>query len=194
MKLPLAVSALLLTSLPGTPGTLPHTKIINLGACAPMGAAIPALPAFGPIATGTSNAVGTVNGTDPVALYCDAALPDDATVFDSVDLEYFAWAPLPGPVQTAPSVVAYVDAEGTWSGRTVAAMTSVASCTGIVATSPFATGISRCSAWARASLQPAMIGGQQWRDHSVHFVVTLPAIPQNATNEAYRLLVHYRGR
>ena len=137
--------------------------------------------------------MGTVNGLSPVMLYCDAALPDEATVFESVDLEYFAWAPAGGPVQSAPSVAAYVDALGTWSGRTVAGMTSVASCSGTVSTAPFATGISVCSAWAGASLQPSVVAGQRWHDHSVHFLVTLPAIPQNATNEVYRLLVHYRG-
>ena len=54
MKLPLAFSALLLSSFPGPAANVLHAKAISIAGCAPLGAAIPALPAYGPVGTGSS--------------------------------------------------------------------------------------------------------------------------------------------
>ncbi len=190
MKLPIALSTLVVTSFAAA---TPHVKAINIASCTPLGAAMGALPAYGAIADGTSNAVGTVDGQHRVELYCDAALPDEATAYDGVELEYFAWAPPGGPVQAAPTVAAYLDSRGLWGAHAFPGMSALASCTGTVSTATMPAGLATCVAWGSASLAPVTGPGQRWQHRSVHFLVTLPPIPQNATNEVYRLLVHYRA-
>ncbi len=91
------------------PPPTPHIKVINVAGCIPTATIFNQLPVpqYGATAAGSSSAVQ--NGGDRnLSLFCDGALPAEATALDYVELEYSA--PNVTPYQNA-WVVVWADAE-----------------------------------------------------------------------------------
>jgi hypothetical protein len=187
--------------MPATPSE--HLKVISVATCALVNAGESwATTGFGTTPLGAGNYV--VNATPPTSpialvLYCDAALPGEATAFDYAELEYFA------PNEdgnAAPTLTAYLDMEGQGiNGSNYSQTIVIGSCSGPLTSLYSGTNpLSTCRTSGSQSFNPApgMLNGfwpwANWIYFSVHFLLFLGAGPDpELPNVAYRIVVHYEA-
>ena len=120
-------------------------------------------------------------------VYCDAALPPNATAFDYVDFEY-SWQPA-NPADIGPTVAAFVDMEVEQGDDVPYNMTvEVGECSASLATQGSQNSICRTP----GSMSFVAPGGGLFQA-SVHLLVYFPPITDSTVSWAFRMVVHYEA-
>ncbi len=183
------------------PPPTPHIKVINVAGCIPSADVFNQIPvqAYGTTAAGGIAAVQN-GGTGKLTLFCDGALPPEATAFDYVELEYSAPNVTP---YVNPWVVSYADAELLAPDGTVTSLTFQLGICPAPAPTPAHAGsqaISLCEADGSQAFAPdaGVFAGLgvfgPTLNYSIHFQVVIPPTsPGSAPILVYRLLVHYES-
>ena len=119
-------------------------------------------------------------------VYCDAALPPNATAFDYVDLLY-SWQPAT-PGDEGPTVAAFVDLQQEESDAVPYNQSvEIGECTANLATQGSENSI--CQTTGSMSFQ----GPGTLYPASVHFLIYFPPITDSTVSWAYRLFVYYEA-
>jgi hypothetical protein len=183
------------------PAPTPHIKVINVAGCMPTAEIFNQLPVpqYGATAAGSSSAVQN-GGSGNLLLFCDGALPPEATALDYVELEYSA--PNVTPYQNA-WVVSWADAEILGPDGTPSSMSYQVGVCPAPAPAPAHAGAQAVSICQALSSQPFSTDGGvfagldaygQVLNYTVHFVVVIPPTAAGSPPIlAYRLIVHYEA-
>lgn len=178
-----------------------HIKVISVASCIPTTDVLSQLPVptYGTTADGTSAFVQN-GGTRDLRLYCDGALPANATALDYVELEFFAPNVVP---YVNPWVAAFVDTEQVGPDGTLYAYSLPLGLCPTPTPAPAHAGnlaITTCQATANQAFAPdagVFAGSGVWGpilNFSVHFIVIIPPTTAGeAPMLAYRLIVHYES-
>ncbi len=182
------IAAALVLAWAGVAGAAAHVRVISAAACTTIAGPQP----IADWALWQDNAVeAAFTSTTTTVLFCDAALPADATGFDYADFMYL-WNSNAGDV-VGPSAAAYVDVRVVAGDGTMYPVTvETGECTATVDfQSNLGNGI--CQVAGNASFVDGNGNPISRSPVSVHFLIFLPVTNDYSDNEAVQLFVHYEG-